>query len=167
MIPLTLVSGSIEELQECIDAPPLDRMLFARACTVMHVVRHQSGNLIYQGHAINFLQYFSGFFRSGYIPRAVKNTPYLVLVKRGCDDVIVEARVRRHIVKNLSEYYIDNIPGYGRLDVEAFNIFLEDGIVQDLIMFVDEIGYESSTTTAHNPIGNTDSTVSIPQRQEL
>ena len=34
-------------------------------------------------------------------------------------------------------------------------------------MFVDDIGDESSTTTAHNPIINTDSTISIPQRQEL
>ena len=88
-----------------------------------------------------------------------------MLVKQVCDGIIVEARVRHNAVKRLSEYYIDNIPGYGRLDVEALHVLTEDGIVQDFIMFVDEIGDESPTTTAHNPIGNTDSIVSIPQRQ--
>ena len=83
MITLTLVSGGIEGLQECMDASTLERMLGARACTVMHVVRHQSGYLIYQCCAINFLQYFDGFFRSGSIPQAVNNTPNLIPVKRG------------------------------------------------------------------------------------
>ena len=166
MIPLTLASGSIEELQECIDASPLERMLCARACTVMRVVRHQSGNLIYQGHSINFVQDFAGFFRTGGIPRMLNNVPYLVLVKHGCNDEIIEVRVRRRIVKLLSEYYIDHIPGYGRLDEEALNALPVDGMVQDLVMYVDEFG-DSSTTTAHNPVGNTDSTVLIPQRQEL
>ena len=123
MIPLTLVSGSIEGLQECMDASTLERMLCARACKVMRVVRHRNGNFIYQGHAISFLQDFYGVFRSGCIPRAVNNTPYLVLVKQGCDDVIVESRVSRYVVKLLSEYYIDNIPGSVRLDVEELNIF--------------------------------------------
>ena len=77
-----------------------------------------------------------------------------MLVKRGCDDVIDEAIFHRHVVKLLSEYYIDNI-----------NALSSYGIIQDFIMFVDDIGDESSTTTAHNPIGNTDSTFSIPQRQ--
>ena len=81
------------------DASPLDRMICARACTVMCMVHHLSGNLIHQGHSINFLQEFAGFFRSDYIPREVNNTPYLVLVKQGCDDVIVEAIVRYRIVK--------------------------------------------------------------------
>ena len=63
-------------------------------------------------------------------------------MNRGCDDVIFEAIVRRHVVKLLSEYYIDNIPGYGRLDVEALNVFPEDGTVQYVIMFVDDIGDE-------------------------
>ena len=63
-----------------------------------------------------------------------------MLVKRGCDDVIFEVRVIRHVVKLLSEYYINNIPGYGRLDVEALNVFPEDGTVQYLIRFVDDIG---------------------------
>ena len=40
-------------------------------------------------------------------------------------------------------------------------------IVQDFIMFVDDIGDESPTTTAHNPIGNIDLTVSITNHQEL
>ena len=47
MIPLALVSGSIEELQECMDASPLDRMLYARACKVMRVVHHRNVNFIY------------------------------------------------------------------------------------------------------------------------
>ena len=58
---MILSSGSIEKLQECMDASPLGRMLFARACTVIHGLRNQSGNLIYQGHAINLLQDFSEF----------------------------------------------------------------------------------------------------------
>ena len=62
-------------------------------------------------------------------------------------------------MKLLSEYYIDNIPEYGRLDVKSLNVFPEDGIVQDLIMYVDDIGDKSSTTNAHNNIGNTDLTV--------
>ena len=53
MIPLTPVSGSTEELQGFMDASPLERMLFARTFKVMRVVRHLSGNLIYQGYAIN------------------------------------------------------------------------------------------------------------------
>ena len=81
MIPLTLVSGSTEELQEYIDASPLEHMLFARACTVMRVVRHRNGNLIYQCRDINLLQDFSGVFRSGCIPRAVNSTPYLMIVE--------------------------------------------------------------------------------------
>ena len=40
MIPLTLVYGVIEELQEYMDASHLERMLYDRSCTVMHVVRH-------------------------------------------------------------------------------------------------------------------------------
>ena len=81
------------------DASLLERMICARACTVMCMVHHLSGNLIYQGHSINFLQEFVGFFRSDFIPRAVNNTPYLVLVKQGRDDVIVETIVRYHVVK--------------------------------------------------------------------
>ena len=88
-----------------------------------------------------------------------------MLVKQGCDDVTVEARVRHNVVKLLSEYYIDNIPGYGRLYVEALNVLIEYGIVQDLIVFVDGIGDKFSTTTAKNTIVNTDLTVSIPHRQ--
>ena len=42
------------------DASPLEQMLCARAYTVIHVVRHRSVNLIYQGQVINFLQDFSG-----------------------------------------------------------------------------------------------------------
>ena len=61
MILLTLVFGNIEEIQECMDESSLEHMICDRACTVMCVVRHRSGNLIYQGHAINFLQDFSGF----------------------------------------------------------------------------------------------------------
>ena len=68
MIPLTLVYGSIEGLRECMDASTLERMLCARACKVMRLVRHRNGNFIYQGHAINFLQDFYGVFRSGCIP---------------------------------------------------------------------------------------------------
>ena len=45
-------------------------------------------------------------------------------------------------MKLLSEYYINNIPGYGRSDVEALNVFPEDGTVQYVIMFVDDIGDE-------------------------
>ena len=66
-----------------------------------------------------------------------------MLLKRGYDDVIVEARVRRHFLKLLSDYCIDNIPSYDRLHIEALNVFPEDGIVKYLIMFVDEIGDES------------------------
>ena len=40
MIPLTLVSGSNEELQECMDASPLERIFFAISFTVMHLVSH-------------------------------------------------------------------------------------------------------------------------------
>ena len=87
-------------------------------------------------------------------------------MKRGCDAVIVEARVCRNVVKLLPEYYMDNIPGYGRLYAEALNVFSEYGIVKYLIMFVDDIGDESSTTNEHNTIGNTYSTVSIPQIQK-
>ena len=47
------------------------------------------------------------------------------------------------------------------------NVFPEDGIAQDLIIFVDGISDESSTTTKHNPIVNTFLTVSIIQRQGL
>ena len=61
-------------------------------------------------------------------------------MKRGWYDVIIEAIIYPHVVKFLSYYYIDNIPGSGRLDVEALNVFPEDGIVQDLTMFVDDIG---------------------------
>ena len=111
-------------------ASPLECMICDRAYTVMHAVRHRSGNLIYQGRDINFFQEFSGFFRSGCIPRSVNNTPYLVLVNQGCDDVIVEARVLCHVVKLLSEYYIDNITVYVRLDIKVLNLFPEDGIVQ-------------------------------------
>ena len=68
MITLTLVSGGIEGLQEFMDASPLECMICARACVVIRVVHHRSENLIYQGHAINFLQEFSGFLRSGCIP---------------------------------------------------------------------------------------------------
>ena len=165
IIPLTLVSGSTEELQECMYASHLESMLFARACNVMRVVRHINGNFIYQGRVINFLQGVFGFFRSGCIPQKINNTPYVVLLKQGYSDVIFEERARHHVVKNLSEYYIDNFSGYGRLDVESLNIFPEYGIVQDLIIFVEYIGDESTTTTAQNPIGNIDSTISIPQRQ--
>ena len=83
MIPLTLVSGSIEELQECMDASTLERMLGARACTIMHVIRHQSGYLINQRRAIKIPQDFAGVFRSGSIPQAVNNTLYLILVRQG------------------------------------------------------------------------------------
>ena len=38
MIPKTLVSGSVPELSQCLDATLLERMLCARACTVMRVV---------------------------------------------------------------------------------------------------------------------------------
>ena len=86
-------------------------------------------------------------------------------MNRGCDDVIFEARVRRHDMKLLSEYYIDHIPGYVRLYVESFNVFPSYGIVKCLIMFVDDIGDELSTTTAHNTIGNIYSALSITQRQ--
>ena len=82
-----------------------------------------------------------------------------MLVKRGCDDVTVEARVRHNVVKLSSEYYIDNIPGYGRLYVEALNVLIEYGIVKDLIVFVDGIGDKFST------IVNKYLTVSIPHRQ--
>ena len=56
MIPLTLVSGSIEELQEYMNVSRLDSMFCDRACKVMRVLCHRRGNLIYQGHTINFLQ---------------------------------------------------------------------------------------------------------------
>jgi hypothetical protein len=167
MIPQTLVSGSVAELSQCLDATPLERMLCARACTVMRVVRHRSGNLIYHGHAINFVQDFVGFFRSGSIPRTVGNTPYLVLVKHGCNDEIFEAKVRRDVVKRLSEYYINHIPGYGdRLDEEALNALPENGIVHDVVLYVNEEA-DSSNGTTNDPVGNQDSTVSIPLRQQL
>ena len=87
-------------------------------------------------------------------------------MKRGCDDVIDEAIFHRHVVKLLSEYYIDNIPRYGRLDVESLDVFPEYGIIKYLIMFIDDIGDESSTTTtALNPIGNEYPIVSILQNQ--
>ena len=47
----------------------------------MRVLRHKSGNLIYESHGINFLQDFEGIFGSGFIPHTVANTPYLVLEK--------------------------------------------------------------------------------------
>ena len=96
----------------------------------------------------------------------LNNTPYLVHVKHGCNDEIIEVRVQCCIVKLLSEYYIDHIPGYDRLDEEVLSALPEDRVVQHLVMYVHEFG-DFSTTTVHNPIGNTDSTVLVPQCQEL
>ena len=58
MIPLTLVSGRVMELQYIMDATPLEGMLVARAFPVMLIERRWSVTNIYKVHAVNFLQCF-------------------------------------------------------------------------------------------------------------
>ena len=55
MIPLTLASGTIQELHLCKDANQLECMLVALACPVIRVKRHRSGSIFYKGGCINFL----------------------------------------------------------------------------------------------------------------
>ena len=73
-------------------ATPLDCMLVSLACPVMHVVHRKSGSPLYQSHAINFLQYSNRFFGTAYILRRASNTPYFVIMKRGCNDEFYEEK---------------------------------------------------------------------------
>ena len=59
MIPLTLDSGRVVELQDIMDAIPLDCMFVARACLVMRIKGHQSSTNNNKDHAVNFLQDFN------------------------------------------------------------------------------------------------------------
>ena len=76
------------------------------------MVRHQNGNVIYHSHSINFLQDIQSFFESCRIPRNATNTPYFVVVKRGTNGDIIEARVRRQYTFALASHLIDHHPAY-------------------------------------------------------
>ena len=56
MIPLTLSSGTVQEMIDFTDAPPLEFMLVAISCLIMRIVCHTSGATIYSSHAVNVLQ---------------------------------------------------------------------------------------------------------------
>ena len=61
MIPLTLSSGTVQELINFTDATPLEFMLVAISCLIMSIVSHTSGATIYSSHVVNFLQDFGVF----------------------------------------------------------------------------------------------------------
>jgi len=111
MIPLTLVSRTVEALWDIADATPLECMLVALACPVMRVVCHHSRGLCFQGHTANFLQGFNSFATHS-ISRSTMSTPYFVVVQRGFDWEVKEARVQCNVVLRLAQYLIVNNPLY-------------------------------------------------------
>ena len=107
------------------DDTPLECMLVILECPFMHVVCHKSVSLVYQSHSINFLQEFSRFFGTEYIPRRSSNTPYFVIVQRGFNDEVYEAKVCHFVFLKLAQYLIQHNPMYqGRfLDMDAVSSF--------------------------------------------
>ena len=69
MIPLTLASERVVELQYIMDATLLECMLVDYTCPFTIIERHRSDTNIYKGHAVNSPRGFNSSFGSGIIPR--------------------------------------------------------------------------------------------------
>ena len=172
MIPLTLASGTIQQLHSCKNANQLECMLVALACPVIRVKRHRSGSIFYKGGCINFLQDLNSLVTK--LPRSHRNTPYFVIVKRGSEgEVIHEARVRRHIVLSLIIWLRDNNPLYRniQLDTAALNELPEDGRYEGVIVnSIDENDVEAAQANdeaVNDSYGSMISTVPLPQNTGL
>ena len=61
-------------------------------------------------------------------------------MKRGCNDEIIEAKVRRRVVQKLATYYIENLPIYSgfTLNMEALEEIPEDGVMTEVIIRVED-----------------------------
>jgi len=138
MIPLTLVSGTVEALRNITNATRLECMLVALACPVMRVVRHHSGGVRFQGHTANSLQGFNSFATHS-IPRSAMLTPYFVVVQRGFDGEVKEARVQHNVVLRLTQYLIVNNSLYSNctLDYSSLKSFPKDGPLKSSIVYID------------------------------
>ena len=165
MILLKLSSGTIQELIDCTDSTPLECTMFAIACPIMVIVFHTSGATIYSSHTVNFLQYSGVFFCSGSIPRRACSMTYLVLVKYGCNDEIIEAKVRKCVVQKLALYLLQHNPKYNIfvLNLLDLNYIPKHGIIDNLIILYDKENYDGVTNLTNNGNeysgGNIDSTV--------
>ena len=127
----------------------------------------------YQSHSINFLQDFSRFFGTAYIPRRSSNTPYFVIVQRVFNDEVYEAKVWNFVFLKIAQYVIQHNSMYqGRfLDMDAVSSFPYDGPLSGVIVYDNKADYFSTTTSAvfstNYSIGKTHSYVSIPHDTQL
>ena len=167
MIPLTLASGVVEQLRDIADASPLECMLVALACPVMRIVRHVGGSVRYQSHCANFIQNFNSL-STRIIPRIPTSTPFVVVVRRGTDGEIREARVRRHVVRKLAIYLIQNNPYYAgcTFSNERVDLLPEDGALQSSIVYVDEPSSDEETKGAGDD-AVCESNMALPVNQQL
>ena len=62
MIPLTLSSGTVQELINFTDATSLAFMMIAISCLIMRIFYRTIGATIYSSHVVNFLPGFGVFF---------------------------------------------------------------------------------------------------------
>ena len=167
MIPLTLASGVVEELQDIADASPLECMLVALACPVMRIVRHVGGSIRYQNHCANFIQNFNSL-STRIIPRNPSSIPFFVVVRRGTDGEIREAKVRRNVVRKLAWYLIRNNPCYAgcTFSHEHVDLLPENGTLQSSIVYVDGSSADEDTgVTGDDTV--CESNVAFPGIQEL
>ena len=94
-------------------------------------------------------------------------------MKRGCNDDIIEAEVRKRIVKKLGLYLIQHHPKYNNfvLNLPALNDIPEHGIIDYVIIFYDEANSDGLTNLPNTgneySCRNSDSTVPMPHVQEL
>ena len=94
-------------------------------------------------------------------------------MKRGCNDSIIEAEVRKQVVQKLDLYLIQHHPKYNIfvLNLPALNDIPEHGIIDYVIILYDEANYDGLTSllnTGNEYSGrNSNSTVPIPHIQEL
>ena len=69
-------------------------------------------------------------------------TPYFVLVKIGCNDVIVKEKVRKRYVLKQLQYLLHHNPAHAKyvLSQDAVNVLPKNGVLQSVIVYyhVDE-----------------------------